>query len=138
MNRIFKNYLRRFILVFFDDILVVSIQWNEHLDHLRKVFEILQQNKLFANRKKCIFGQQQVQYLGHVVSGDGVAAEKEKIVSILEWPMPQNVKALRGFLGITGYYRKFIKNYGIIAAPTELARTEWTYERSISVLRMPA
>jgi hypothetical protein len=117
MNQVFRPHLRKFVLVFFDDILVFSNSWSTHLQHLEVTLSILREHKLFAKRSKCHFGCKEVGYLGHVVSEFGVKADPGKIQSMIEWPFPANVKSLRGFLGLTGYYRKFIKGYGVIAAP---------------------
>lgn len=87
-NQVFQPYLRKFLLVFFDDIFVYSKDAGTHLEHLIMVFQLLRQHSLFANPKKCQF-----------------ATDQEKIKAILEWPIPNNVKELRGFLGLTGYYR---------------------------------
>lgn len=116
MNEVFKPFLRRFILVFFDDILVYSEDISTHETHLAVVFNVLRENKLFANRKKCIFSQSRIQYLGHCVSKEGVEADGEKIKAMLQWPTPKNVTKLCSFLGLTGYYRRFVLNYGILAA----------------------
>ncbi|KAM6589963.1 hypothetical protein CsatA_012568 [Cannabis sativa] len=117
MNALFKPWLRDCVLVFFDDILVYSPDEVTHLQHLELVLQTLLQHQFFANRKKCSFGQRRIEYLGHVVSGQGVAVDDTKIKAMLEWPLPTSIKALRGFLGLTGYYRKFVKNYGSIARP---------------------
>lgn len=117
MNFIFKPFLRKFVLVFFDDILVYSQTEGDHVDHLHQVLFTLSQHQLYAKRSKCRFSQHQIEYLGHVISHNGVAVDPSKIAAIKEWPVPKNSKGLRGFLGLTGYYRKFIHHYGIIAAP---------------------
>lgn len=117
MNRILQPFLRKFALVFFDDILIYSADEDSHKDHLRKVLQVLRDNQLVANRKKCTFGQHQLEYLGHLISKEGVSADPNKIRDILKWPEPKDVKSLRGFLGLTGYYRKFVKNYSKIAWP---------------------
>jgi len=125
MNNIFKDYLQKFVLVFFDDILVYSSSWSNHLLHLDLVLQLLQQHQLYAKLSKCSFGLQQVDYLGHTVSGQGVAMDKSKVQAVLHWPVPQNIKQLRAFLGLTGYYRKFIKSYAVIAAPlTDLLKKD--------------
>ncbi|KAD5961141.1 hypothetical protein E3N88_12614 [Mikania micrantha] len=117
MNDLFRPHLRQFVLVFFDDILVYSPTMKLHLDHLRLTLTLLRQHSFFAKLSKCCFGQSQVLFLGHVVTGDGVQVDQDKISAIQSWPIPSNVKEVRGFLGLTGYYRRFIRNYGIIAKP---------------------
>jgi len=117
MNYIFKPYLRKFILVFFDDILVYSPNYEQHLIHLRTTFEILKQHLLFAKLSKCRFGKTQVEYLGHLISIHGVSIDPRKVAAMEEWPVPRNIKELRGFLGLTGYFRRFVKNYGQITKP---------------------
>ncbi len=83
------------------------------MGHLQEVFDKLLENQLFVNRLKCVLGQQEVDYLGHIINTKGVSADP----SMKAWPMPRNITALQGFLGLTGYYRKFIQCYGVIAAP---------------------
>ncbi|XP_016900395.2 uncharacterized protein LOC107990885 [Cucumis melo] len=103
-----------------------------HLEHLTIVFTLLREYSLFANWKKCHFGRERIEYLGHWVSSNRVEADREKIRAMLEWPIPRNIKELRGFLGLTGYYHRFVANYGTLAAPlTRLAKKNsfhWTEE----------
>ena len=117
MNSIFSPTLRKFVLVFFDDILIYSKNHDEHVQHLHTVFQLLSDHGLHINTKKCVFGQLKIEYLGHWVSEEGVAADKRKIAAIIEWPFPKSVKELRGFLGLTGYYRRFIEGYAKLSAP---------------------
>jgi hypothetical protein len=117
MNEIFRPYLRKFILVFFDDILVYSANINDHLINLKTTLDVLRAHQLFAKKSKCRFGCSEIEYLGHLISAEGVKADGKKLSAMVEWPKPKSLKALRGFLGLTGYYRKFIRGYGSIVAP---------------------
>jgi hypothetical protein len=123
MNSVLAPLLRKGVLVFFDDILVYSHTWAEHLHILQQVLHILSQQCWYVKLSKCTFAQQQIAYLGHVISQTGVATDPTEVEVVTSWPVPSNVKDLRGFLGLAGYYRKFVKNFGIIAKPlTELLK----------------
>lgn len=117
MNAALAPVLRKFALVFFDDILVYSKTYEEHLEHLSTVLVILKKEQWQVKLSKCAFAQQSIAYLGHVISEKGVATDESKIQSIAGWPTPTTVKELRGFLGLSGYYRKFIKHYAVISQP---------------------
>lgn len=117
MNDVFRPHLRKFTLIFFDDILVYSKSAEEHLQHLQHVFSLTREHKLFAKQIKCEFMTTEVAYLGHMLSRQGVAVDQNKVADMLAWPVPQNLKSLRGFLGLSGYYRKFVKGYSVIAKP---------------------
>ncbi|WVZ87490.1 hypothetical protein U9M48_034121 [Paspalum notatum var. saurae] len=117
MNDVLRPFLRRFVLVFFDDILIYSKSWADHLRHLRAVLSELRRHTLFVKRSKCAFGVVSVAYLGHTISEAGVAMDSAKVQAIHDWPELRSARAVRGFLGLAGYYRKFIHNYGSIAAP---------------------
>ena len=125
MNDLFRPYLRKFNLVVFDNVLVYSKTWDEHLSHLRIVLTILSTNHLFAKETKYMFGVSQISYLGHVVADQGVLVDPTKIQAVLEWSTPTTSKGVRGFLGLAVYYRKFIQNFGGIATPlTQLLSKE--------------
>lgn len=117
MNQVFKPFLTCFVLVFFYDILVYSTDLSEHEKHLGMVFAVIRDNQLFATKKKCVIAHSQIRYLGHMISSEGVEADEEKIKGMTNWPQPEDVTGLRGFLGLTGYYRRFVKGYGEIATP---------------------
>jgi hypothetical protein len=117
MNDVLRPFLRRFVLVFFDDILIYSKSWADHLRHLRVVLNELRRYTLFVKHSKCAFGITAVSYLGHIISEAGVAMDPAKVQAIHDWPVPQSARAVRGFLGLAGYYRKFVHNYGSVAAP---------------------
>ena len=110
MNDIFRPFLRRHILVFFDNILVYSNSWVAHLWHLEQVFQALQAHSLVVNLKKCVLGRTEVEYHDHIVSFAGVNMDPVKVSAVLSWPTPSTLKGIRGFLGLTGYYRRFIKD----------------------------
>ena len=136
MDRTFRSYIDRFVVCYLDDLLVYSKTREEHLQHLRLVFDILRREQLYAKRSKCHWAQPQVEYLGHVVSADGVRMDPRKTSAVRNWPAPTNLQELRKFLGLTNYFRKFIERYSIITAPlTNLTRkgafvlpTAWTSE----------
>jgi len=117
MNDILKSYIRRFVLVFFYDILIFSSTWAEHLQHVRTVLQQMRMHHLFAKRSKCFFGELSVGYLGHIISAAGVAMDPAKVEAVETWPRPTTAHALCRFLGLTGYYRKFIAGYGGVVAP---------------------
>jgi hypothetical protein len=117
MNNIFSKFLRKFVLVFFDDILVYSKSLEDHEQHLKAVLTVFRDHSLKAKLSKCKFEQSQVEYLGHIISSKGVATDPSKIQDIVQWKVPENIKKLRGFLGLTGYYRRFIPQYALICKP---------------------
>jgi hypothetical protein len=118
------------MLVFLDDILIYSCSMQHHISHLQRVLAQLRLHQLYMKVSKCSFGQTSLHYLGHIISQEGVATDPAKTDAMLQWPIPPIVTELRGFLGLTGYYHKFIKHYGLIARPlTGLLRTKhfvWT------------
>jgi hypothetical protein len=104
---------------------VYSPTLEKHVEQLQIVFEILRSQSLLAKRSKCVFGSSQMEYLGHVITKSGVATDPLKIQAIVNWPFPRNIKQLRGFIGLTGYYRWFVKGYGAICKPlTQLLKKD--------------
>ena len=110
------DLLRRFVLVFFYDILIYSPTLQDHLTHLDIIMNLLQTQLFFTKLSKCSFATSTVSYLGHIISPIGVPPEPEKIKAITNWSQPRSLTALRAFLDLTGFYRKFIRNYATLAA----------------------
>ncbi|KAL0555999.1 hypothetical protein IC582_004502 [Cucumis melo] len=118
MNRVFKDFLDTFLIVFIDDILVYSKIESEHEEHLRMILETLRANKLYAKFLKCEFLMVEASiFLGHMVSKDGLFVDPAKIEVVTSWPRPSTVNEVRSFLGLTGYYRWFVKDFSRIATP---------------------
>ncbi|KAL0541199.1 hypothetical protein IC582_021238 [Cucumis melo] len=123
MNRVFREFLDTFVIVFIDDILIYSKTEAEHEEHLRMVLQTLRDNKLYAKFSKCEFWLKQVSFLGHVVSKAGVSVDPAKIEVVTGWTRPSTVSEVRSFLGLAGYYRRFVENFSRIATPlTQLTR----------------
>ncbi|XP_068636054.1 uncharacterized mitochondrial protein AtMg00860-like [Aristolochia californica] len=109
---------------------VPSKNWEDHIQHLHQVFDLMRSHHLFFNQSKCSLGTSEVAYLGHVISASGVKVDSSKIQAVVDWPTPHSVTALRGFLGLAGYYRKFIRVYGQIMAPLNRLLTRNTFKWS--------
>jgi hypothetical protein len=133
MNKVFMEYLDRFVVVFIDDILVFSKMMEEHEEHLRLVLEKLRSNQLYAKFSKCEFWLTEVAFLGYVISAGGVSVDPGKVKDVLNWMPPATVSEIQSKLGLAGYYRRFIKDFSKIAKPmTKLLvknkAFEWTKE----------
>jgi hypothetical protein len=111
MNHIFRDQLRKSVLVFFDDILIYSQSWQEHMRHLDEVLSIMEAQSLYAKESKCEFDMIELFYLGHIISAQGVQVHQENIRAILDWPTPKNVTELRSFFGLCNYYRRFVRGF---------------------------
>jgi hypothetical protein len=117
MNNVLRKFLDRFVLVFIDDIIIYSKNMEEHEEHLQLLLQVLREHHLYAKFSKCDFFQKQVHYLGHVISEEGVAIDHDKIKAIMDWHIPKDVSDIRSFMGLDGYYRRFIKGFSKIGCP---------------------
>ncbi|GJQ90538.1 putative reverse transcriptase domain-containing protein [Tanacetum coccineum] len=115
MNRVYRPYLDKFVIVFIDDILVYSKTREEHVEHLRLVLELLKREKLYAKFSKCEFWLREVQFLGHVINGNKIHVDPSKIEAVKNWKAPRTPSEVRSFLALAGYYRRFIENFSKIA-----------------------
>ncbi|KAI9196128.1 hypothetical protein LWI28_021242 [Acer negundo] len=117
MTHVLRPYISKFLVVYFDDILIYSNTENKHLAHLRQVFLTLRAEKLFVNLMKCSFLQSQVLFLGFIVSSLGIIVDPAKVSAIREWPTPKTLTEVRSFHGLASFYRRFIRHFSTIMAP---------------------
>ena len=117
MNHFFRPYLDQFVMVFIDDILVYSKDWENHDTHLRVVLETLRKERLYEKLRKCEFWLREVSFLRHIISEEGIQVDPKKVEVIIEWKPLRNVIEVRSFLGLAGYYRRFVKGFSMTAAP---------------------
>ena len=121
MNDVLRPFLRKSVVVFLDDILIFSRSWEDHLKHLEEVFQALRKHRLYCKPSKCVLGATSVKFLGHVISGEFLKPDDEKVAAVRDWPSPRSVSDIRRFLGFTNYFRRFIDHYSDIARPLEEA-----------------
>jgi hypothetical protein len=117
INEVLHAFIGRFVVVYFDDILIYSKSLEEHLEHLCVVFNALRDARLFGNHTKCTFCTDRVVFLGYVVTAQGIEVDPAKIEAISSWLQPKTVTQVRSFLGLVGFYRRFVKDFGSIPAP---------------------
>lgn len=117
MNRIFHPFLDKFVVVFIDDILIYSRSREEHEEHLRLVLQVLKEKQLYANLGKCEFWLEEVKFLGHVISKEGIAVDPSKVEAVVSWEQPKTATEIRSFMGLAGYYRRFIEGFAKIVSP---------------------
>nr|KYP50917.1 Retrovirus-related Pol polyprotein from transposon 17.6 [Cajanus cajan] len=131
MNRIFWPFLDKFVVVFIDGILIYSRTPEEHGEHLRLVLEILKEKQLYAKLSKCEFWLDEVKFLGHVILAEGIVIDSAKVELVLQWERPRTVTDIRSFVGLAGYYKRFIEGFSKIVAPlTQLTRKEQPFIRT--------
>ena len=128
---VFSKYLDKFVLVFLDDILIYSENEEEHEEHLRMALQLLREHKLYAKLSKCDFYKDKIHYLGHIISEEGISVDPENIEAIMNWPTLRNVIDVRYFMGLAGYYRRFIEGFSNVShSITSLQKKgiqfEWT------------
>jgi len=125
MNHVLRSFIGKFVVVYFDDILIYSKSLDEHVEHIQSVLVVLREQKLYANLDKCTFCTDKVVFLGFVFSRHGVKVDEEKIKTVREWMPPQNASQVRSFLGLAGFYQRFVKDFSTVAAPiNELTKKE--------------
>ena len=117
MNNILMPYLGQFVLVYLDDICIYSKSEEEHLEHVAKVLSLLEASELIARSKKCTFGVHEMDFLGHVVTDEGLKVQSSKVKAVTDWPTPTNVTQVLQFKGLVGFYRRFIRGFSKVAAP---------------------
>jgi len=133
MNRVFRNFLDSFVIVFIDDILIYSKSEDDHMNHLRIVLQVLKDYQLYAKFSKCEFWLRSVAFLGHIISSEGIEVDPKKTDAVKSWPRPLSPSDIRSFLGLAGYYRRFVEGFSSIASPlTALTQKKSKFEWSES------
>ena len=117
MNHVLRVFIGKFVVVYFDDILVYSKSLDEHVEHLRCELFVLRNENLYANFQKCTFCMEKVVFLGFDISGKGIEVDEEKVKEIKEWPTPKSITEVRSFHGLASFYQWFVKDFSTIVAP---------------------
>jgi hypothetical protein len=118
MNNVFMDYLDKFVIVFFDDILIYYQSKEEHADHLRMVLQRLREHQLYAKLSKCEFWIDEVLFLGHIINKEGLVVDSKKVADVLNWKAPTYARGIKSFIGMARYYWRFIEGFSKIAKPT--------------------
>jgi len=136
MNQIFRPFIGKFVVVYFDDILIYSGSMEEHLQHLREVLMILRQEQFYAATKKCVFMTHQVLFLGYILSEEGIQVDESKVEAIRSWPQPKTITEVRSFHGLVSFYRRFIPHFSSVMAPVSYCmkdkKFQWTDEATLA------
>lgn len=128
MNQALRPFIGKFVVVYFDDILIFSMTLDDHINHLREVLLVLRRDQLFATLKKCEFGSEQVHFLGYIVSSKGLAVDRAKVEAIQSWPVPTTLSETRSFHGLASFYRRFVPQFSSLMAPMmDCIRREGTF-----------
>jgi len=142
MNHILRAFISKFVVVYFDDILIYSKEFDEYMDHFRQVLDVLKKESLYANLKRCDFCMDIIIFLRYVVSAKGIEIDEAKVKAIQEWPTPKSITEVRSFHGLASFYRRFVKDFSMIASPlTEIIKKsigfKWGEEQesAISLLK---
>ena len=123
MHQIFSPFLDKFVVIFVDDILIYSKNEQEHEEHLRIVLETLRREELYVGLSKCSFRLPSISFLGHIITRDGISSDPKKVQTVRDWPTPKTAKQVKQFVGLAGYYRRFVKDFSKLVAPmTKLTR----------------
>ncbi len=117
INDLLRDMVNRFVFVYLDDILIFSPSLQVHTQHVRQVLQRLLENQLYAKAEKCVFHAKSVSFLGHIIAAEGIKADPAKVRAVAKWPIPDSRKALQRFLGFANFYRRFIRNFSLVAAP---------------------
>ena len=132
MNQALRPFIGKFVVVYFDDILIFSSSMADHLSHIHDVLTVFRRDQLFAAKHKCEFGIPEVLFLGYVVSGQGLAMDQSKVEAVRSWPVPTTVTEIRSFHGLASFYRQFVSHFSTIMATittcTKEGRFHWTSE----------
>ena len=117
MNQALRPFIGKFVVVYFDDILIFSSSLDDHIAHIREVLSVLRKERPFAAKQTCQFGTDHVLFLGYVISKDGLSVDSSKVESIKSWPIPRTISDVRSFHGLASFYRRFVANFSTIMAP---------------------
>ncbi|PKI76734.1 hypothetical protein CRG98_002865 [Punica granatum] len=129
MNHVLGAFIGKFVVVYFDDILVYSKSLKDHIHHLRRVLQVLRHKNLYANLKKCTFCMDRVVFLGFVVSSKNIQVDEENVKAIKNWPTPKSVTEVRSFHGLVSFYRRFVQDFSTLAAPlTEVVKKDISFK----------